>query len=566
MKTKNDNNQPTIRKIARIRDDATGQYSEIVEFPISDSTTARLELAPAVIHDLRQFADKLLNAGAILPKDVTEQKELLRAVADSDAPKEFVYAAETGWLNDECKVFVKADGVIGNSDTNIIGINPVQDVKDQSGHLSIAGTWETWKTSVAQKARLSSISMFAICVALAAPLLRIIGHQSFSICIFGRTRIGKTFATLIGASVRGIGQKEDLIAWNITDDRLEQRLVEYNDSVFPIDDLMKMRGSKKDKHVRIEDIAYLIEQGHQKGRHSSFAKAHGAARKWRAILFTSNEQSVAELAQGLGLERRHGATVRLIDVPGQIDGLDHIFDRLKESMEIATFHDWMHTQFTEIARDCAQNHGAAFDRYIKGLIFYGRATVAKCARNQIKLFLSNVIEETDGRIARDVAHNYGLIYAGGMLGIQTGILPWTREELLDAVTKCYLAARELLPDEGVALRRGIPALRERLRQLPSLSSLPIGKTAKGHYENVDGYWKRESGMYRCIIKCDAFNSIFSSTYDRNLILNWLIRERRIAYAMSKVAAPASEPRPKKQHEWPDGERRRSYEIYWPRKA
>jgi uncharacterized protein (DUF1330 family) len=42
MKTKNDNNQPTIRKIARIRDDATGQYTEIVEFTVSDSTTARL--------------------------------------------------------------------------------------------------------------------------------------------------------------------------------------------------------------------------------------------------------------------------------------------------------------------------------------------------------------------------------------------------------------------------------------------------------------------------------------------------------------------------------------------
>jgi hypothetical protein len=195
-----------------------------------------------------------------------------------------------------------------------------------------------------------------------------------------------------------------------------------------------------------------------------------------------------------------------------------------------------------------------------------REKVTKYVQNQIKLFVNDVSEETDGSIAHDVAHNCGLIYAGGMLGIKLRILPWTKEELLDAVTKCYLAARELLPDEGVALRRGISALRERLRQLPSLSSLPIGKTAKGHYENVDGYWKRESGMYRCIIKCDAFNSIFSGTYDRNLVLNWLIRERQIGLAMSKVTAPGSEPRPKKQHEWPDGERRRSYEIHWPRKA
>ena len=182
----------------------------------------------------------------------------------------------------------------------------------------------------------------------------------------GRSRIGKTIATLFAASVRGIGKIDDLISWNLTDDRLEQRLVEFVDSAFLIDDLSKMRGRDKAAYDRIENIAYLIEQGHQKGRDSSFAKIHGAAGKWRVILLTSHENSLAELSVKLGRNRREGASVRLIDMPAALDGLDHIFDRTTFPTGAPT-EQWKQKQFADIARACAQRHGAVFDQYIRGL-------------------------------------------------------------------------------------------------------------------------------------------------------------------------------------------------------
>ena len=191
MTSKIRDNPLKIRKIARIRDDATDQYTERIEFLVSGSTTAQLELSPAEIHDVRIFSAKLRNAGAILPRDDKQRIRVLRAVAKVKAPKELVYAAETGWLNDECTVFVKADGVIGSPDENIIGINPNREVDDKTGHLSTAGTWQSWRAGVAQQARLSSIFMLAICVAFAGPLLRIIERQSFSVCVVGRTRMEK---------------------------------------------------------------------------------------------------------------------------------------------------------------------------------------------------------------------------------------------------------------------------------------------------------------------------------------------------------------------------------------
>jgi hypothetical protein len=409
--------------------------------------------------------------------------------------------------------------------------------------------------------------MLAICSSFAAPLLYVLKRQSFMICIFARTRTGKTVATLMGSSIPGIGQVAQLITWRLTDARLEQRLAEYNDAVFPIDDLETMREkSAKEKYLRIRNIAYNLEQGWAMGRHNSYVMSHGGAHEhWRCIAITSNEKSVRDLAQSVKLSRQHGEALRLIDVPAVLSGLDHIFDRLADDLKIGNFQDWKAETFLKIALACEENHGATFHKYISKLIAH-RAGLRQNLQAGIKYFVKQVRDECDGDIARDVAEKFGLIFVGGMLGIRYGLVPWNRTELLDAVTKCYLAARELLPDDGVALRRGIHALKERLRQLPSLSYLPTGNTAKGHYENVDGYRKRESSMHRCIIKCDAFNSIFSSTYDRNLVLNWLIRNRRTAFAVSKAATPGSEPRLKEQHEWPDGERRRSYEIRWPRKS
>ena len=122
-------NKLVIRKIARIRDDATGQYVEIIEFKVAGDKTARLELPPAVVHDIRQLRDKLWNAGAVLPADPNERDDLLRTLADSEPPKELVYAAEAGWLDEKWEAFVEIDGIIGKAPT-IIGVKRADDIHD----------------------------------------------------------------------------------------------------------------------------------------------------------------------------------------------------------------------------------------------------------------------------------------------------------------------------------------------------------------------------------------------------------------------------------------------------
>jgi hypothetical protein len=551
-----------VRKIARIEDKATATFLDEIEFSISATERRRLTLAPAVVNNRGHFKNALLNHGAILPKNKEELQRLLTAVAQSDPPEQWVYEDHVGWIRNG-KAYVTLDGVIGDASAKIKGINRSNTTKDASGQRRMNGTAKGWRDRVAAPAENSSIMMLAICVALAGPLLYFLKRRSFTINIFGKTRTGKTIATLMGASMIGIRSMSDLINWNLTDSRLEQRLREYNDAIFPIDDLETMSEEKtdKEKYLRIRSNAYNLEQGWAKGRHDSYTLAHGGTHEqWCCIAVTSFEKSIRDLAQSVRLERQPGETLRLMDVPALFDGLDHIFDQLPSGFKTDDFEKWKKKTFAEIADACAQNHGVAFRTYIRYLI-ENRRFLKQYISKWVDDFVEGVQREEDGDIARDVAQKFGLLFVGGLLGIICGLLPWHVGTLRRAIAKCYFGARDLLPDDGVALRDGIAALKARLLKLAAYD--PDVQNAEDHCERIDGYRELEPGRIRFVIKRDAFNAIFASAHERELVLEWMIQKQRITLAVSKVAPAGSKASAKYQHRWPDGERRRSYEIRWP---
>ena len=555
-------NLPAIRKIARIHDKAKNTYLEAVEFPVSESVVDRVELAPSIIANPSRLGDELRDAGAILPKDPDTLKRILDTVGKSDPPETWVYEAQTGWISDQ-KAFVLTGGALGKAETKIIGVNRGKATTELSGHLSDQGTWDAWRDTVATLAGHSSLLMFTICVALGAPLLAVVNRQSFTINLCGRTRLGKSVATLVAASVIGTAQDADLMTWNITDARLEQRLAEFNDCLFAIDDLMAMRAKDKDKYQRIRDLAYKITQGWATARYDTYTAAgEGAHRGWRSIALTSSEKSIRDLAQAVKLQRQHGEALRLIDVPAVGDGQDHIFDRHPKEVKGTLFEAWKKTMFARLADACEQNHGAAWRKYIESLIAE-REGLKEYIEKRISFFEQAACDEYDGDIARDVARKFGVIYAGGMLGIRCGLLPWERKHVTAAVKKAYRRARDLLPDDGVSLRLGIAALRAKLRELPRISMPPSEDDKKLSYDELDGFRQRQSKANRYVIKGDCFRRVFSNTEQQALVIDWLITKERITLSAPQTNSGPSERAPKGQFEWPDGERRRSFEIFWP---
>jgi hypothetical protein len=398
--------------------------------------------------------------------------------------------------------------------------------------------------------------MCVIAFALAGPLLSFLGRDSRTLCLFGPSRSGKTTAVLVAASVIGIARTGDLPTWNLTDARLEQQLALFNDSLFPIDDLTGIGGKARDAYQRIHDLAYRLHQGWGRGRHSTFAANNNSAREqWRVIGLTSSETSIRDLAQAAGCERQAGESVRLIDVPVLINGEDRLFDRAKN----VTSRNASAAIVRQIVEAVSRQHGSVSRRHVLNIIEAGGKLTAA---DDIKKFCVSVRAHGDGNLTRDVAETFGFAFAAGCFAIRCRLVPWTERELLDAITTIYTGARELLPDEGVLLRSGLKALRGLMRNIRR----EAGQTErKVDFEFTKGIRKSSGSSSRYLIKGDAFNSIFATAREKTLVTRWLLRKGRLTAAGPGKVGNDARARPKDQIVWPDGKRRRSVELTWPRR-
>ncbi len=530
-------------KVARIHNLATGTYLERIQFNTSSGKIALIELPPSMVSDQRLFAKHLRDAGAILPNDKPSLKALLEAVAGTICGTELVYAAQAGWTKNG-KAYVRPDKVIGKPPSNIVGFRRSKP-HDLRGMLKRSGTVASWKSSIAIPTQTSSTLMFSISAAFAPALLKITRRKTFGFCLFGESRSGKTLATVVAGSVIGNGSIEHLLDWNATDARLQEQLPELNDCLVPIDDLMSMKGSDRDKYARIKSLSYIFALGAGTGRHSSYSQE--AKDNWRTIILSSNEMSVRDLAARSRSERDPGETVRLIDVPATFDGAADIFDRSDVVETPLPWEQWF--------KACERNQGYVFEAFLDSLIVQ-TPKVREWVRNDIKHFAKSVRDESDGNRARDVAEKFGLVYAAGKLAIQFRLVPWKPVALQEAIEKCYFASRDLLPDEGVTFRAGKQTLLSFLKNLPKRANIDSEDNS-----SLDGFRELRPGKFRCLIKRERFNSIFGTSAQARIVTDWLIASRRATLASTSIGPSKI----KEQHFWPDGERYRSVEILWPRK-
>jgi hypothetical protein len=103
----------------------------------------------------------------------------------------------------------------------------------------------------------------------------------------------------------------------------------------------------------------------------------------------------------------------------------------------------------------------------------------------------------------------------------------------------------------------LETLRSRLDGLDRRKKLKANGSTE--WDKVDGYRWRSSGLARHVIKRDVFHTLFATTFQKGLVLKYLIENNQITTAVGKGGASAAA-KTKKQFTWPDGERRRSYEI------
>jgi hypothetical protein len=543
----------TIIHQANAEDEATGDAFEIFHFRKVGNRRGQIRVPRQDLQKPEALYTLLVRKNAELPLCPKNLDQKLSQIIKSKPRRRVLYSARVGWRPGG-RGFVTPKGVIGCSKMNRRPLPPIWLGERHLIALREAGTWETWRDTVGKLSLRSNVAMLAICAAFAAPLLSFTRRQSFGLHLFGRAKAGKTTALLAGASVIGLGREADLPNWGATAAAKGETARMFNDMVFPLNEVGLLGGSKKKAYPEIRETIYRLGEGRERLRHTqSVYSAPAASCEVRTIFFSTGEHSFDDYATFAGETRDEGEYARCIDVPVNRPDRHSIIDRFPASLPKTKRRRWAEDRVIELRKACGANHGTAFRRHIDYLI---------ASRDRLEAKIEEYIREMDrleqySEVKGALEHarqNIGLLYAGGRLAIDAGVVPWKPEQLLRAVATCWQRALDVHGQKKDALTQAKRALRANLKpekvkkREPSASFSP---------EEADGYYVMKDGVRIYTVHAAAMRKWLGTDpkqFDR--LLDWLDAKRFLIPRQSKTGEVGSDwaiQTPK----WPNGKSVRS---------
>jgi hypothetical protein len=547
-----------LKLVAIAEDEATREFIAIIEFRDINGQIRRLEQPKSSLRKIDQLNEALDNAGAYLSTNDKENHDAIRALHLSGYnAKRWKYAPAVGWY-DRHRAFVLPDRIIGRPRGDARIMPPRSSTRFK---LTRKGSHKDWVKSVADPARYSSYMVLGICMALAAPLLDFLDFHSFGILLSGPSKAAKSTALVAAGSVIGIAREEDLPNFRTTDAALGELPATFNDLVTLINELGLFKGSAKDRCRRVRDLAY----GFAEGRGTTYSKfvSHDdgiGSDKWRSLGFASGEETMDQISLTAGETRSMGESIRWIDLCGVRRGAADIFDRCPKSISADHRTEWGRQLCQALRQAAADNHGVAFDQYIKQVI-KSRHEINVWLRQLIGEFVDAVIDPVDEPAVHHLASCLGLIRAAGIIGVRFGTLPYTEKFVDRCIVRSYRAARRALRTESQLLRSGLRRLRAKLKS----SNLPTvarkGQPRADDFKMADGYNDKSGPTPSITIRAEKFKGWFDDQRQPALVLRWLQSKKALPY---KPALPANSGNAivwaESQPEWPDGSRPRSIVI------
>jgi putative DNA primase/helicase len=268
------------------------------------------------------------------------------------------------------------------------------------------GSLEQWRAMIKD---LPPTGRFTVCASLTTPFQYQAKIESGGFHLYDRTSTGKTTLLQAGASVWGDGCDPQLAGgrdamikrWNATANALEGIAEAHNDLPLPIDEIGE--GDRREFGSTI----YRLFSGTGRGR----AKRDGSlsdAKSWRMSILSAGELPVAEYLTEGGGRVRGGQLVRLVDI-----GLGDTFPDAKSA--------------DRVKHGCAEHFGHAGPDLLKAEgVLLGWST-----------FNHDTIGKARTTEAERVRKRFALVAHVGIKAATAGILPWNREEILEAVRIAY---------------------------------------------------------------------------------------------------------------------------------
>ncbi len=503
---------PDLALFANAEDEDSGDATEVFVFKKVSGKHGNIRIPREVAHfDPKAVARMIIAKNGMLPREIDEALQIV-IKASQRKPKEYWLEVGTEGWRPGFAAFVHRGRVIGRSRSGRVRLK-APNAKSKRYILGRKGKLEGW-SKIPRLAKFSSLMRLGLCAAFGAPLLKVIGLQSFMIVIAGRSKAGKSTVLLALASVIGIGQEEGLPNFNATIASLQEVATDFNDSVLPVNEIGLLKGGKRDAYHSLRPLIYRYAEGRDTGRHSgsAYASSSGIA-SWRGIMVASSENAIEALAELAGEKRDEGEYARAFDIPAVRPGNSTVFDRFPSDVAPDDREAWARQQLAQIRDLCRENHGLAFQRYVAFLAQH-RATLKADIEEAMEEFLRSLRGAGRSGALQHTARNFAVLYAGAVMAKRAGLLRWNLAATRKALRTCFLdGIGEIARVEG-AEERAKAAIVKRLKDLPSADRV-------ADVYAVDGWYKDTKRGRIFAVRTTCFRDWLAGSEEERAALRWL---------------------------------------------
>ena len=392
-------------------------YLVVIKSPTGDWVK---QVVPArlIAGDGREMRELLAMQGFMVPQDRAGRQGLAEYIGYSASKRIVDVVSRPGWYNG---AFLTPNEILhpeGAAQTVIL------DMAGRENRFGQAGSRERW-LDLAKMLENNSRSAFSLCVALSAPMLRLMGQRGGGFHLHATSSRAKTTTLTVAGAVWGGGTDGYIHSWKLTSAGAEALLARYNDLFLALDET-----TLADPDLVVE-TSYMTGNGHGMGRANRDGTARTSAR-WVTQVLSSGEYAIGhKLSQEKGKPRMSGGqAVRMIDVPFEITEDIYFEDLAGEKCE----KDFVN-KITELSLN---NYGFAGPEFLRHLVA-DPAGVAKRAHEIAKDFVDEVVTETDDPQVHRVAMRFAIAAAAGTLATEWKILPWKEKSATIAARTCFHA-------------------------------------------------------------------------------------------------------------------------------
>ena len=497
--------QAQLTHVANVEDDSTDEAFEVFKYVKVGGRRGTLFVERELADDAKQVRLRLRKHNAALSPNIGDSMREVEEAIRTQPSGLFRYAASTGWLPDG-KGFVTTYATIDSANRRQKILPPRRLNAAQRRGAKPEGDLEGWKWEVAVPCGYSDLAITILSAAFAAPVLKIVGRHSFGLNIHGWAKTGKSVIVVVGSTVGGVGREEELPNWAATSAAVGEFCRLYCDRLMPINEVGLIK--KKDAYGKIQPAIYQMAEGRERDRHSKSSYATTDDSGFHRTIFDSTaEHSFDYYAQLAGETRDEGEHARCTEIPAVRNGRTTVIDRWPTSVPVDQRKAWARKLLKRVRSACERHHGVALTPYVEFLM-QDRQRAERRAKAYMAEFMEGLDTTRMSGAMEHAAENLSLIYAGGCMAIDAGILPYQKSDVLRAVERCFRRGVQTAAEESDPLLRAKRLLRRHLEG----NRIFEMKSPNDSFDapRFDGYVAKDRGRCRHVIRAASLRDWFKT--------------------------------------------------------